>query len=191
MLTFLWIRKFCGIVWLLSAQVSSLLLLLCLFNEVKDDEWVLVSSALLCVQISIRWQPYTAICLQVVSMLARQGFCWLAVCFLFQLAVWFLVCLALEDQSGLTSGFKSKCIPSLSSDLGTDTLECRSDFCETLISVILEDILPFETIGFAVWLLLWSLNFYTRHILLTFCSLEVYVSNPILDLDVQSVWGAY
>lgn len=130
----------------MGAQGSSLLLLLpagdavlCLFNEVKDGERVLVSSALLGVQISISWQPYTAICLQVVSMLARQGF-FLDGCLFSVLISSLILSLALEYESRLPSGFKGKHIPSLSSDLGTDAFECRLGFCEALTSMILEDI---------------------------------------------------
>jgi len=47
--------------------------------------------------------------------------------------------------------------------------------------MILEDILSCVASSCGAY------DFHTRHILLTLYSLEVYVSNPILYLDVQSV----
>lgn len=99
---------------------------------------------MLCVHISITWQPGT---LPSGSFHVGETGIFLAACLLSLLISNLLLCLALEEQSGLISGFKGRI---LSSDLDTDALKHRSGVSESLIFEIFNDIFPSETTGFAV-----------------------------------------
>lgn len=75
----------------------------------------------------------------------------MAACLLSVLISNLLLSLSYPGRLGLTSGFKGRCIPSLSSDLDTDAFKHRSGVSKSLVSEILNEILtlPSETMGFA------------------------------------------